>query len=473
MNQQIKTLIIFISIIVFSNSNKIIAQNPKINLEDLQAPTMPSATIIGTQVNEVSKPKSLKALEAAILTNYLDSDYNLSIPNNFALEFNPFMLSGRKNFNYESYLDSNIFSNMWRNLSLSVSSTTEFLINDSVSSNAMGFGIRTILLNGKVNSELKTAFTSAIQKNTDVLNVATKVRTLISYFIQNNENISIDDIRSFVLIELEKDDELKKPKNKNGQELSNHYIILAKNKEIINSVFDKIPRETVLDSIEYVFKRIYDNNISDDALTELQNTLYEIKHNRYGWRLDLNYAQATSFPTNEFDFSYTPRCGLWVNISWKPATIKDKTKKNGTLVTKGTPTDIQFIGLARILWNNDKFINNYSPADTTFKTGNIYDLGARIVYEIKRFSIEFEYIHRFNKNKITRTIDGEEYSKTVTNDSKKYVLNINYNISDNIILSYNIGKGYENIANTGGNLISGLSLNLGFGNFKVDELIND
>ena len=129
-------------------TTSLIAQKQDFSLDQLKAPTMPAATIISSQINEISRPKSFKDLEAALLNNYLDSANSLSIPNNFALEGNPYLLSKRPNFNYKEYLENKFGDNIWKDFSFSLASTTNFTLNDSVNTNAFGLGLRTTLLRG-------------------------------------------------------------------------------------------------------------------------------------------------------------------------------------------------------------------------------------------------------------------------------------------------------------------------------------
>jgi hypothetical protein len=159
---------------------------------------------------------------------------------------------------------------------------------------------------------------------------------------------------------------------------------------------------------------------------------------------------------------------LWTNLSYRHAKI-DKDE-NGDII-KAIPCNFEFVALTRIIKNNDDFINKYTPTDTSFKTGTIFDLGIKAAYDYKNFTIDLEYIHRFNRNKIIKIIDGYEYSRTENFDTHKFLLSINYNISDNLALSYNIGQGFDSAFNDGGNLISGLSLNFGFGNIKAEDLM--
>ena len=135
---------------------------------------MPAGTIIGAQVNEINRPKSLKALEAAILGNFLNEDRNsLVVPNAYALEVQPFMLGSLKNFNYNDYIADvrHVGDILWRNLALSVASTKEFRIRDSVATDALGTGLRLVFWQGKVSDDLKAAFTVASTANLNSITI--------------------------------------------------------------------------------------------------------------------------------------------------------------------------------------------------------------------------------------------------------------------------------------------------------------
>jgi|GEM_PF-2849602 len=425
------------------------AQDPK-SLESLKAPSMPAATIINTQVNEISSPKSLKALETALLNNFMGSNKNIIIPNDYALELNPFYLTPRKNFNYLSYLEDSCFSGriMWRNLSLSVASTTNFLIKDSVGVNALGFGARTIILNGKVSPAAKAAYIAADKNLNQAHQANALIRNSINNFLDNTASVySIANVRAYIL--------------------SQSYIDSDITASAVNQIFDAVPADTKENQIKPVVDSIQKVLNLEKSAAAFNAQLQNIKTDRYGWRMDVNLAYALSFPTNEFDFSISPRWGLWGNLSYKPLkNLKDANKN----ITGKEPSDFEFIALGRVIRNNSDFVNRYSPMDTSFRMGNSYDFGLRAVYEYKKFSIALEYIYRLNRNTITRNFEGDTYSKDVDSHTEKYVLNINYKISDNTILSYNIGKNYDNVAGINGNLISGLTLNLGFGDMKVQDL---
>ncbi|OFX28207.1 MAG: hypothetical protein A2X08_10520 [Bacteroidetes bacterium GWA2_32_17] len=439
--KHLKHFLIFVIILV---GGKIHAQV----LEDLTAPSMPAATIIGTQINEISKPKSLKVLEATILNNFLDSNSNVLIPNNYAFEINPFMLSKRTNFDYMEYLDDSLKHNLWRNLSLSVASTNKFIINDTISCNALGFGGRTVILNGKVSQKIEKSYINIVDHYKSLKTSESQIRTMIGEYTDTVKCFNIDSLRHFLLTYKD--------------------FKITKVSRIINEVFVQLPDTTNIENIEDNFTDIFKEIFSAKALNEFKELIDCVKSERYGWRWEVDAAMALSFPTNDFNYSISPKYGVWSNLSYKPY----KKEKFNDEDEVQVPRDFEFIGLVRWINNNDDFIDKFNPIDTIqFKTGSIFDIGIRAVLEFKKFTAEFEYIYRLNQNKEYVTVYEQEYSRTINDDTYKFVLNLNYNISDNIVFSYNIGKNFDMINSKGGNIISGFSLNFGFGGVKKDELL--
>ncbi len=442
-------------VLYFSESK---AQSHKADLEKLKAPSMPSATIIATQVNEVNRPKSLKAVEAAILNNYIDENSNLTTPNNFALEFNPFMISGRKNFNYKDYLSTNWTKNLWQNLSVSVSSTTEFKISDSVNTNAMGFGIRTMVLNGKPNDKVAQVYKMAIERNQDNLNLKTKSRAYMKRYIDQGNFNGLDGLKTNLIESLSKDNDYKTDNARDTKDLTKRIALLSRAVEIIESIFESLPTDITKDKVIDKFLELFDEKHTEPDLKYLREHLNKIKVDRYGLRIELDAAMGLSFPTNDFDYSIVPRGGFWANTSYRPN-------------DEGIASNTEYIVLIRHIITNDDFLERYSPPTDLFEPGNIWDFGGRFVLDYRSFSLELEYIYRLSRNKIVKIIDGEEFSRTENFETRKYMLNINYNLTNDIVLSYYLGSGFENPEfNTGGNLLTGLTLNFGFGKIKGEDL---
>lgn len=445
---------LFIRILTLAATTLIL--NPALSiaqvLEDLKAPSMPSATIIGTQINEITRPKTLKALETALLNNFTDANNNILIPNNYAFEVTPFMLTKRTNFNYLSYLDDSLKKNLWRNLSFSVASTNNYVVNDSISCNALGFGLRTIVLNGNVNEKLEDTYKKIIIRYDSLRDLSAELREEIKFYLKEDKPFVPDDLRIYLL---------KDPRFKSAD--------IAK---AINEVFGKIPKNTDKMTIESEFSDQFKKTLTTNALKEFRDLIDRVQTERYGWRFEIDAAFALSFPTNDFDYSFTPKQGIWANLSYRPFK-KEKEKSEGGKTYK-VPRNFEFIGLVRWINNDESFINKFNPIDTLeFKPGEFYDFGLRTVFELEKFSAEIEYIYRLNKNTEHITVNGNEYSRTINDDTYKLLLNLNYNLTDNIVFSYNIGQNFDSPGLTGGNLISGFSLNFGFGSVKAEDLVKE
>jgi len=423
------------------------AQKEQTALESVKAPSMPASSILGIQANDVNRPKSLKSLETALLNNFKEGQ-NFILPNSFAIELNPFMLSGRKNFDYNSYLENKVGQNMWRNFSISVSSTTNFTINDSTTANAMGLGFRTIIFNGRANPEIERMYKLAKTANQESVNIKGYVPGLIDYY--NRDSISLENLIDTVLKYL-------KPLVKTEEAEAYQAAVEA---------LAAIPKNTPKNKIEAVFIQNYQKFHSTKVYENFKTLVKDVKMNRYGWRLEIDLAYAISFPDNNFNYSVAPRWGTWLNASYKPLTKKKNDSgeimhnKNGDILYR--PSNFEFIGLARLFQNNQDFFQNLNPQDSTFKAGNFYDLGARIVWEKKNFALELEAVYRINTTNSSIDI--------VKNNSFKYLVNINYNINQNMVISYYLGKDFDQPYNS--NLISGLSLNLGFGDIKIKDVVD-
>jgi hypothetical protein len=421
------------------------------SLDPLKAPAMPASSIIGAQSNEVSRPKSLKGLETALINNGASTN-GMVFPNSFALEINPYMLSPRKNFDYLEYIqpgNDSILKNMAQNFSISMSTTQNYSLSNNTSVNAFGVGIRTIILNGNVNPKIAKAFKSSLENNERLQSSNGKIRSRIRLFLRDSITVSKpfdkEALKAYLMNYY----------SKNSKGLMSQEVFL----QAIN-VIDNLPKDIKDSEILNAFNDAFTNDYTAPNLIRLQALLSEVKMNRYGWRWDAQAALGTVFPTNDFSYGVVPRWGIWTNISYKPLLDKDKFDKNGKPLDH--ISNFEFIGMFRLLQNNNDFFRQFATEDSTFKAGDFIDLGGRVVYEYKQFSLEAEAIYRINSTESTLEL--------VKKNSSKYLVNINYNIKDNIVVSYYIGKEFDQAALANGNLISGLSLNFGFGDMKLSDL---
>jgi hypothetical protein len=431
-------------------------------LEELSSPSMPAATAIGSQANEISRPKSWKALETALFSNFTDPENSSLIPRNYALELNPFMLSKRTNFDYLEYLDNKPGKNLWRNLSFSLASTDNYVINDTLTGSALGFGGRTMILNGKVNQQLESEYRSVSSMYNDLLAMQSQIRTMMGEYRNSLTRFSTEGLQlpdkpfepDSLMVFLLKSDVLNQP------------VTAA----VIGQVFSELSTTgKTYEEIRKEFITVFKAKYSGVVLEEYRRLLESVKTERYGLRWEVATAFSLNFPTNDFNNSISPNQGIWSNVSYRP--FKKVKSIRSPDVSFKVPVNFEFIGLVRWINNNDAFINRYHPVDTLqFNAGEIFDFGLRGILEFGKLSVELEYIYRNNRNKEFITVDDNRYSRTVNDDTYKYLLNINYNISDNIVLSYNIGRNYDMVNSDKGNLISGLSVNFGFGSIRADDL---
>ncbi len=462
---------LFTFIVLIGISSFVFGQDESVDnsdLDELTAPSTPSAAIIGTQVNDISKPQTVRAFKAELLNNYIDEETNLTLPSNYAIEFNPYKLMDGRTPSMLQYLDLDPLKNLprrfYQNLAVSMASTNDFVIQDTLKTSATGFGFRTVLFNGKPSTELIKTF------KTNYLNVASssilevQVRTAIGKVLEENKNKS-STLKS--TIEGVKNKMKRVPADKLvSQEISKHLSTedLEANKvkmlATMDTVFSLIDSKTEILELETAFETAMDKIQGDKLLKDFKASLNQINTERYGLQVDVNGALGLNFPTNKFEFSIIPRWGVWTNIAY---TFKKSSKEKATF---------QGILLARYIKNNNHFIQKYRPVDTLFTAPNTQDIGTRLVYKKDKFSFELEYIYRWNR------VDTAITQPKVKMDSRKYVLNINYSVSPKLIISYNLGKGFDQAISGRGtgittdNLISGLSLNLGFGAFKPSKMVD-
>jgi len=308
--------------------------------------------------------------------------------------------------------------------------------------------LRWVLLDGKVEESLKNKFLSAEHQYKVEKALLSTGLTLISAYLDTlSDNIpfSLDTLTKFI------DDNVRLGSDETVKE----------GVSVIISTLNKIPSSSLTKT---KISSAYEKTFVKSSLPKLEGILDEIKVQRYGWRAEIDGAFSLNFPSNEFEFSTVPRWGFWANLSYHTPKYKSDGKEAGKF---------EFTGLARWLWNSPEFYEYYAPDSTDFNPGRFFDWGIRTDFKYKKFTAGVEYIYRLDRREDVIFFEGQEYSRDINNDSYKFTLNINYNIKDNIVLSYNIGKGYGFVNSTRGNLISGLTVNFGFGDIKPKDVIKD
>jgi hypothetical protein len=141
--------------------------------------------------------------------------------------------------------------------------------------------------------------------------------------------------------------------------------------------------------------------------------------------VDIATALGGSSVTNTFDKTEMNRWAAWMSLNWRP-------KGDNFYVT----------GLTRYI-NNKKF-ENYKPHS------ELLDIGTRLNYDISKFCLSLEYLHRINLS------DNNETNYRIA-------LIGGYKLSENIYLTSTFGKNFAGV----NNIIAVAGINFGFSESKI------
>lgn len=403
-------------------------------ITNLKTPQSPAANIIGMVPGTVLQPKSYQALEVAMFSNFLNGD-KLTSPDNYSLEFSPYWFKDH-GVSLKNYLSNNSFGNQLKqNSSFSLASTQSYLLADSTKTNSLSFGYRTsfFLPNAKDKTE-STKLLKGVYENfafiselavyagealkedpgpVDAKVFMARFKPLIKAKLEESQVDEgvIDDFVEVLSVEIEK---LK------GSDFTH---------EKIYTTIDMV-------SVDY-FK-----------MNEDSNKLAEYINNRYGFYIDVAYANFLNFPTNEFEYSIAPRQSIWLTPSYR---------------FSGHLKNFKLIGVFRYQWNNLDYFEKYFPSNIMFR--NNFDYGIALNGTFNKFSAYLEMVGRRSNTEIRVGTDDKNnvlYRKDKESDVQ-YLGTLSYRLTDQIVLSYSLGKNFQILNSKGNDLISLLSLNFGFG----------
>lgn len=435
------------------------------SLSNLKAPQSPAASIIGLQPSSISRPKSWEALESALFSNFY-SEGALAVPNDFALEFSPFWASNKKAMTIKRFLTPTWGESFIQNLSFSVASTQAFQLNDSLKSNAIGFGVRTMLVGGQSSKAKKMA-------------VYRRTMNLVE-LSQRMQRLAEDHMNTLV------SEELKKKPKADGKTYSEMQVdsvkltilLTPENFYAIKQVWTmdlKIDRLTTCpeedSAVADLFKKLeawlkdHPNCKIDklsDALDDLTGLdvavkgLVKANDDPRGFRLEIAASSLLNFPTNASDYSFVPKAGVWLTPSYQHPTWNS----------------FEVLGVVRYLWYKSEYFRRYDVGFRSFDSN--FDAGLRLVLKKEKFSLEGEAVQRWSSITLRESFDQATGETTTVSKSEvdfQYLVNLNYQLRDNLTLSYTFGKQLDpqlNL-NIGGDVVSLLALNVGFGAPKAGK----
>lgn len=444
-----------ILILTTLTSMQVVAQDISEKVSKLKAPSSPASIVIGNQPATISKPKSWQALEASLYSNYVNQSGSFIVPNDYAIEFSPYWSSkNSSSLSIKDFAAPSISQTLLQNLSFSVSSTKNYLIKDSVKTDALGFGVRTMLWQGEkkeINVLLKNLL--SIQEKVALQNFIDKLSFDISEQLAkdsvNDPKTTANSKKKFIKVFIEK---LQTDKAFYSGEAPNFFSTTPYDKwveTIRKGLVKKLP----------VGKTDYSDEVSDllDIYTQIDKDAIGLENmikDRQGFKLEFATALALNFPTNKTDFSYVPKVSVWLTPSFQPF-------QNNYW---------EFLGVLRYTRLNSDFYKNYAIDKNYFDT--TLDYGTRVVYKWDKFSFELELVGRHSKTILEKTKDanGVITEKSKTDNDFQYIMNFNYRISDVIILSYNFGSQFKPTFDSSNALISLATLNFGIGGPKKGDV---
>lgn len=408
-------------------------------LNNLQAPTSPASSILDLQPKVVLSPKTYQTLETALFSSFIQ-DFRPVIPNDFSLEFTPYWAKNHS-LSLEDYLYPKSMTDQFvRNLSVSLASTQNFKLGDSAQSNSLAYGLRTTFYFGNKNDrEILNDF----EKKSDDIR---KVYNRISIQAEKTgdaiqEGRSATDKKASFLINM-------KPVIYNTlYRVYNDLEMAEAMTEKILLDCDTLPEIENEDPFTFIdlFNTIVDRNLRGEVVfNEYKSYIKE----RQGLSVDLAYAGFLNFPSNKFEYAFMPRQSLWITPSYR---------------FRGDYDFIIISGVLRYDWYHEDYYRKYFPGNIVFK--NNLDYGLEIAARFRKISLEFEMAGRTSNSYVLAGVDlqGNDLYRKEHNSDFQYIGSVHYNLTDQIILSYNLGNRFELIQNQNNTLVSLLSLNFGFG----------
>jgi hypothetical protein len=322
------------------------------------------------------------------------------------LEFSPYWARTGYKISNEEFLAPDVWTSVKQNFSFSLSSTQSFLINDTIKTKAMGFGLRTMLWQG---SKAEKEAINYVYRN--LLTTLGTENILYTRVIDKDYPKPCE--KKEIITKVMKGIEDNKKDIFGGMNSSASKNWIAEFKDELDKHLPELDYsiEANRDTIQSLLK----NFIKVDSSVVALETL---RRDRKGFKLELASALALSFPTNSTDFSMVPRVGVWLTPSFQPF--------------KKSMDWLEVLGVLRYYWYNPDFTSRYSPGSPYFQ--NTFDRGLKVALKWQKFRFEFEGTARSSSVILKKYVDsnGNTITTTKSNDDTQYIGTLIYQVKDNI-----------------------------------------
>lgn len=415
-------------------------------LSKITAPTSPASYLLGIQPSAVLAPKSYQALETALYSNFVNSDGKTILPNDFALEFTPYWATNH-GLPLKSYLtDKRLADQVWRNLSFSVASSQNIIMEDKSASNGLSLGIRTTVFEGnKLDKSEVDKYLSLIRDDAALTSlIGSQLAPIYSdgtvnsagQFLPKAIPIIVSQIEAkFGILTKAETTALKEGLEKGVLQFSSEYIT-------DKSVFKGKFIDLLFDAMSAVKK--FHAHQSSKLLDEFEEYLKK----RNGFSLDLAWGSFLNFPTNRFEYSFVPKQAFWITPAYNFSNRADFLKITGVI---------------RYEWYAPGYYQKYFPSSKTFE--NNIDYGISVAAELENCTFQIEGVGRSRKTEVFAGNDntGNKLYRKEKDKDFQCIGSFSYRLTDQIALSYSLGNRFATIIDQNKSLVSLLSLNFGLG----------
>lgn len=385
-----------------------------VDLNLLNAPSNPAFNLMGVSINAIDKPTDLNSFRLSIqnATNSFTK-----FPSNYAVEFCPASLFGKKSQTLTQFNSTKFNDVWWQSLGVSFaysrSNAEDKETDDSTSFTKLGIGLKVSLIRPKWNA--KTA--------ENVNNFYALQRTVLDrYTARVNQEKQVNEIEA----------ELKKAlalpvSAERTEKITALTVQLGKEKDTLAAAINAEIKDTTGTKSALAI-----------ALADLNRFTKGMKVERIGFFLDFATGLAIDFPDNRFNYSLVSKAGAWLTGGYESG-------------NKG----ISALGIARYLYQPDKIF-----ADDSGKISNknisTFDLGARLALNgfQGKFSVNAEAIYRSVLN------------DNVIKPSWRFTFNAEYSVGINQKITFAVGRNFNGTVTKDGNLIAAINFIRGFGSNK-------
>lgn len=429
--------LLFVCVLITLTAQTLLAQE-KLNI--LKAPASPASSVLGVQPSAVLTPKSFQALEAAVYSNFTNSDGNALIPNDFALEFTPYWFKDRGLLLQDYLYPKSGWEKLKMASSFSIASTQNYILGDETETNSVAFGYRTSFYFPNNADKVRiTAYQDTLEKADDfqlsfngevatlIANSAT-IKTKLDFLLSTRAQVTSELIK---LLKLSSPDAEKLVAKVYSQAEALPELDKTKPGPFISAFTDMVFNEVKEHKPQLVYGRF------KDYIRE-----------RQGLYVDIAYGTFLNFPTADFSYSVVPRQSVWITPHYRFA---DKFNWLRAMV------------VLRYEWSDSDYYKRFFPESNVYQ--NNLDYGVALSGDYHNFIWQLEGIGRRSNSELLAGTDeqGNQLYRRARDTDFQYIGKVGYRLNDALTLTYSLGNRFRPILDESTTLVSLLSLNFGFG----------